>query len=150
MYSNSANLLYFRREVKKQIVNDLYRQKNREKKQRTVSRALQVFFMRRSAAELAVVVAGIGGPHLKHIDGVVEVGQPALAREVEVALLALLEEDVPVLLLDGHLVADSGQILLDGLARGVISGVGMGYVLKPNGILGGGLAVVAELVAGCR
>ena len=104
--------------------------------------------MRRSAAELAVVVAGIGGPHLKHVDGVVEVGQPALAREVEVALLALLEEDVPVLLLDGQLDADSGQILLDGLGSGDMTGVGVGQVLKLNGILGGELAVVAELVAG--
>ena len=63
--------------------------------------------------ELDVVVAGVGDPHFKHVDGVVEVGDPAFAGEVEVAVLALLEEYVPVALLDGHVDADGGQILRD-------------------------------------
>ena len=100
-----------------------------------------------SAAELAVVVAGDGGPHLEHVDGVVEVSNPAFASEVEVALLALLQEHVPVLLRDAQLDADLGQILLDGLGDGNVAGGGVGQVLKLDGVGGGELAVL-EGVAG--
>ena len=70
-----------------------------------------------NAAELAVVVAGIGDPHLEHVDRIVEVCEPAFACEVEVAGLALFEEDVPVNGLDSHLDAESGEVLLHALAQ---------------------------------
>ena len=47
----------------------------------------------------------------------------AVTSEVEVALLALLEEDVPVLNLNGHFNADCGEVLLHGLSNGNMPGV---------------------------
>ena len=70
------------------------------------------FYILANAAILAVVVAGVGDPHLEHVDGVVEVGEPAFTAEVIVAVLALLEEDVPVLRLNGHLDTERSKVLL--------------------------------------
>ena len=75
------------------------------------------FYILANAAILAVVVAGVGDPHLKHVDGVVEVGEPAFTAEVIVAVLALLQEYVPVLRLNGHFDTERGEVLLHG-ARG--------------------------------
>ena len=101
-----------------------------------------------NAAELAVVVAGVGDPHLKHVDGVVEVGEPTLAGKVEVTGLALFEEDVPVNRLNGHLDADCTEVLLHALSGCNVAGAVVGEVLNNDGSLGGEHAVLVELVAG--
>ena len=82
-----------------------------------------------SAAELAVVVAGVGDPHFEHVDRVVEVSDPAFTREVEVTGFTLLKEDVPVLGGDGKLDADGAEILLDGLRNRLVAGVLVDQVL---------------------
>ena len=65
------------------------------------------------ATELAVVVTRCRNPHFKHVDWVVEVSNPAFTSNVEVSVLTLFKEYVPVLNLNCHLDTNSRKILLD-------------------------------------
>ena len=57
-------------------------------------------------AQLSIVVAGIGDEQGQHGGGIVEVTDPALTSEVELALLTGVKEDIPLLLVNGQLDTD--------------------------------------------
>jgi hypothetical protein len=58
------------------------------------------------SSELCVVVSGACQPHLEHVDRVVVISKPSLTSEVEVAVLSVVQEDVPLLGVDCHVDAD--------------------------------------------
>ena len=94
-----------------------------------------------SAAELAVVVAGIACPHLKHVDGIVEVCKPAFTSEVEVALFSLIQEYVPLTLINSHVDADLSEILLHDLSNTDVACTVVGQVCDVQRSICGKLAV---------
>ena len=98
-------------------------------------------------AELDIVVAGRGNPHIQEADGVVVVGHPAVTGHGVVAVLPGVQEGVPLLVLqvhgDAHGSQSSSQVLTDGLVGiGGIVQVGQGGEV---GELTGGLVVVVVL-----
>ena len=70
-------------------------------------------------AELRVVIARTGSPHVEHADRIGVVHDPTVTRDGEVSRLAGIEECGPLLVLHGHLDAHGRerglQVLTDGL-----------------------------------
>ena len=100
------------------------------------------------SSELCVVVSGACLPHLEHVDRVVVISKPSLTSEVEVAVLSVVQEDVPLLGVDRHVDADCCQILLHRLSDCDMSGTIVGQILDIDRGGVGQLVVVRELIAG--
>ena len=77
------------------------------------------------AAILCVVVAGVGHPHIQEADGIVVVGQPAVAGDGVVAVLTGIQEGVPLLVFQVHGDADAGQSGLQVLTNGLVVFIGV-------------------------
>ena len=86
-------------------------------------------------AELAVVVAGAGDPHVEHGDGVVIVAQPAVAGDGIIAGLSGVEEGVPLLVLQVHVDAYGRQGALQVFADRLVGFAGVVEVSQGREVL---------------
>ena len=90
-------------------------------------------------AELGVIVAGAGNPHIQEGNGIVAVGQPAVAGHGVVAVLAGVQEGVPFLVGQVHGHADTGNHALQVFADQLVAFIGVVQVFNGREVGEGGV-----------
>ena len=86
-------------------------------------------------AELAIIVAGIGDPHVEHGDRVIVIAQPAVAGDGVVSGLSGVQESIPLLVLQIHSDTDSSECTLQILTDSLVAFTGVVEVCQAREVL---------------